>query len=188
MTKRIIDTLRAVHDAITGTKTYCRCIVYEDRGNDYQSKLAMETSEKNNILQKAVKLYIQETCNLSIGNAEVYLLPSKRVKLENDEYGDPCEFSGSYKQLLSYGVMRLPKKEHWTVIDESKPELSFRQTVHSTDEGEGQGRRCVRTVTFDLQARGVGAEEKVDGFISKAYDWYLERKSQEVDTSRYLYQ
>ena len=48
----------------------------------------------NNILQKAIKIYLQEKCSLEIDDAEVFLLPQKEIKLEKDQYGDVCLFSG----------------------------------------------------------------------------------------------
>ena len=112
MSKRLAEAARMAYDLLTGTKTYIRRIEYEDRGARFVSdeRTALDTSARNNILQKAIKLYMQERCTLDIDDAEVYLIPQKEVKLEKDQYGDACLFSGSYKQLLAYGVNKLPKK------------------------------------------------------------------------------
>lgn len=112
MSKRVVESARMAYDLLTGTKTYIRRVEYEDRGFRFVSddRTALDTSARNNILQKAIKLYMQERCTPDIDDAEVYLIPQKEVKLEKDHYGDVCIFSGSYKQLLAYGVNKLPKK------------------------------------------------------------------------------
>ncbi|OLQ03063.1 hypothetical protein AK812_SmicGene14005 [Symbiodinium microadriaticum] len=122
LSTKFIDSARYVYDFITGTKTYIRRIEYEDTGN--------------NILQKAIKIYLQEKCSLEIDDAEVFLLPQKEIKLEKDQYGDVCLFSGSYKQLLAYSVNRLPKKDHWIAVDDAHPSLYFRQSLDVSEEGQ----------------------------------------------------
>ena len=77
----------------------------QDRGQRYISddRTALDTSSRNNILQKAVKIYMQEKCSLEIDDAEVYLIPQKEIKLEKDQYGDVCIFSGS--ACLAFGLI-----------------------------------------------------------------------------------
>eukprot|EP00913_Durusdinium_trenchii_P025098 g23558.t1 len=106
MSKRFVDTCQQLYDFATGTKTYIRRVEYEDRGYRYfgDDRTALDTSAQNNILQKAIKLHMQENCTLDIDDAEVYLIPQRQVKLEKDEYGYGCIFSGSYKQLMAYAV------------------------------------------------------------------------------------
>ena len=53
------------------------------------------------------------------------------VKLEKDEFGDSCVFSGSYKQLMAYAVNRLPKKDHWVKVDSTDPPLHFRHLLEA---------------------------------------------------------
>ena len=40
-----------------------------------------------------------------------------------------------YKQLLAYAVNRLPKKDHWVVVDGTAPTLYFRQAMDVSEEG-----------------------------------------------------
>eukprot|EP00435_Cladocopium_sp_Y103_P034330 s98_g8.t2 len=202
MSTKIKDSARFLYDFVTGTKTYIRRVEYEDRGVRFMGgddRTALETSARNNILQKAIKLYMQEKCTLDIDDAEVYLIPQKEagnlhlgasanVKLEKDQYGDNCVFSGSYKQLMAYSVNRLPRKDHWIPICASDPPLHFRQSLEVNEEGEGQGRVCVRTFVFELRARGKKARAKVDQFIDDAFEFYKTKKGEETDKSRYLYQ
>lgn len=190
MSTKIKDSARFLYDFVTGTKTYIRRVEYEDRGLRYMGddRTALDTSARNNILQKAIKLYMQEKCTLDIDDAEVYLIPQKEIKLEKDQYGDNCVFSGSYKQLMAYSVNRLPRKDHWIPICPSDPPLHFRQSLEVNEEGEGQGRVCVRTFVFELRARGPKARAKVDKFIDDAFEFYKMKKGEETDKSRYLYQ
>lgn len=190
MSDRIAAFFRALSDWITGTETYIRYISFEDRGNNYMGddRSALDTTARNNILQKALKLYLQETCSLKIHEAELNLLPQKSIKLENNQYGDACVFSGSYKQLLCYRVTSLPKKDHWVIVDHADPQISFRQCLELDEEGEGQGKTTVRTHTFELRARGKNAEKRVDDFVEAAFEWYKKKRGEEVDQSRYLYQ
>ncbi|CAE7477711.1 unnamed protein product, partial [Symbiodinium pilosum] len=41
---------------------------------------------------------------------------------------------------------------------------------------------------FELRARGPKAQQKVDKFIDAAFDYYKQKKGEEIDKSRYLYQ
>eukprot|EP00434_Breviolum_minutum_P016708 symbB.v1.2.014731.t1/scaffold1082.1/size139405/8 len=82
---------------------------------------------------------MQEKCTLDIDNAEVYLIPQREVKLDKDQYGDTCLFSGSYKQLMAYVVNRLPKKDHWIQVDAMDPPMQFRQGLDLNEEGAEEG-------------------------------------------------
>ncbi|CAE7236042.1 AMT1-3, partial [Symbiodinium sp. KB8] len=53
---------------------------------------------------------------------------------------------------------------------------------------EGQGRISVRNFVFELRARGPKARAKVDNFIDTAFEFYKQKKGEEIDKSRYLYQ
>ncbi|KAF4676107.1 hypothetical protein FOL47_006715 [Perkinsus chesapeaki] len=152
----------------------------------------LDTTQRNNILQKALRLYIEENYSIGANNMEVFLVPNKTVKLEKDRYGDPCLFSASAQQLQSYEVTRLPGKGHWVLVDEER-DIWFKQdeTIESaqTTKSDGDNKTTTnnRIITFSIKSRGQGAGERVDEFINQAYRWYVEKKLQEADGSRYFY-
>lgn len=42
----------------------------------------------------------------------------------------------------------------------------------------------VKTITFEIKAKGKNAESVVDGWINKVFDWYRAKKAAEQDMSR----
>ncbi|KAF4659263.1 hypothetical protein FOL46_006648 [Perkinsus olseni] len=161
-----------------------------DTNSDDSSVL--DTTQRNNILQKALRLYMEETYRVGANNMEVFLVPNRTIKLEKDRYGDACMFTGNAQQLQSYEVTRLPSKGYWILIDEAE-DLWFKQeeTVDNVQTTKSDGDNKTTTnnkiISFSIKSRGAGAGERVDRFIAKAYDWYVQKKMQEADGSRYFY-
>uniref|UniRef100_A0A0G4G760 AAA+ ATPase domain-containing protein n=1 Tax=Chromera velia CCMP2878 TaxID=1169474 RepID=A0A0G4G760_9ALVE len=143
-------------------------------------------ADRNNILQKAIRLYIQETLKPNFTSAECSLVQMKSMAQETDNWGD-SRFSGSAKQLAAYVVNRLPAEDTWVLIDK-KRHIWFKQYMDSQEEGGGNNVQTVKTKVYELKASGSSAKANVDAFIEEAFSWYKELKASEVDTSRYLYQ
>lgn len=76
-------------------------------GYYYSQSDDLDSKERNNLLQKAIRLYLSEVCHFSTNTADVFLIPARKIKLEKDRWGDECRFSGSYQQLMSYQVRLL---------------------------------------------------------------------------------
>eukprot|EP00438_Fugacium_kawagutii_P004112 Skav212864 [mRNA] locus=scaffold151:8913:9395:- [translate_table: standard] len=68
---------------------------------------------------------------------------------------------------MAYSVNRLPRKDHWIQVCAKDPPVHFRQSLDVAEEGEGQGRVCVRTFVFELRARGPKAQKKA-GLASRS--------------------
>eukprot|EP00041_Stephanoeca_diplocostata_P018672 m.392766 g.392766 ORF g.392766 m.392766 type:complete len:799 (-) comp21085_c0_seq1:478-2874(-) len=179
-----------IKEYITGEKNYfLRSIVYETKsggGYYYGQNNDLDSKDRNNLLQKAIRLYLSEKCEFTTENGEVFLIPSKKIKLEADRWGDECRFSGSYQQLMSYRVTLLPAKTEW--IEIVNDGIWFRSLTNDSEEGSGDNRSQVRTVTFEVKAYGKEGEAHVDGWIDKVFSWYREKKAAEQDNSRYFLQ
>ncbi|EER05664.1 bcs1 aaa-type ATPase, putative [Perkinsus marinus ATCC 50983] len=161
-----------------------------DTDNDDSSVL--DTTQRNNILQKALRLYIEEKYHLGGNNMEVFLVAHRTIKLEKDRYGDAVMFTGNAQQLQSYEVTRLPSKGHWVLVDEVE-DIWFKQeeivdNVKTTkSNGDYKTTTNNKITSFFIKSRGLGAGDRVDGFIGRAYDWYVRKKLEEADGSRYFY-
>eukprot|EP00930_Biecheleria_cincta_P099062 TRINITY_DN90713_c0_g1_i1.p1 TRINITY_DN90713_c0_g1~~TRINITY_DN90713_c0_g1_i1.p1 ORF type:complete len:766 (+),score=175.79 TRINITY_DN90713_c0_g1_i1:56-2353(+) len=94
--------------------------------------LQEETStERNNILQKAIRLYInREKGRLQITDAELYLFASSSEQQNGahhamaDPYGRPRrsvkhvgDSDASLKKLMGYSVARGPREDRWLLVD-----------------------------------------------------------------------
>ena len=168
-----------------------------------------ETStERNNILQKAIRLYInREKEKLKIRDAEIYLLSSStgskgsgksRSYSWDFDDGPECkemgEMDASLKRLLGYNVTKGPREGDYLLVDEER-QIEFMyctETELLPDEsekgGKGGGRqRTARTTTFVLRSCGKDAEKKVDAFIEEALAAYKKSKASTVDKRRYFF-
>merc|ERR1719193_1612504 len=134
-------------EGVLWRKPYVRVIEYVDGGNhrlrrmpleDMQS--VIENTDWNNILQKAIRLYIAEKYSINDLNMETNLVSMKKIQTEqkNNEFGVRAStFSGSYQQLTSFAVHMLPKKGQWTLIDRER-DISFKQVVNEQQLGSEQ--------------------------------------------------
>ena len=168
-----------------------------------------ETStERNNILQKAIRLYInREKEKLKIRDAEIYLLSSstggkgsaksRSYSWDSDdgpEFKEMGEMDASLKRLLGYNVTKGPREGDYLLVDEER-QIEFMYSTETEllpDEsekgGKGGGRqRTARTTTFVLRSSGVDAEKKVDAFIEEALACYKRSKASTVDKRRYFF-
>mmetsp|Transcript_9528 Transcript_9528/g.24555 ORF Transcript_9528/g.24555 Transcript_9528/m.24555 type:complete len:748 (+) Transcript_9528:52-2295(+) len=185
-----------ISDWVSGKRNFfVRSIAFETKsggGYYYNQSDDLDSKERNNLLQKAMRLFLSEECNLSTRNGDIFLIPSKKVNLEKDRWGDECRFSGSYQQLMSYTVTMLPAQNVWVQVqgkDDGKPKVWFRSFGNEREEaGGGDSRTTVRTVTFEVKAKDPGGEKAVDAWINKVFDWYRNKKASEQDQSRYFLQ
>lgn len=150
----------------------------------YEDHSVAESADRNHLLQKALRLYINEYCKPKQTSAgECYLLPTKSVEKEGSAGADG--FTGSF-QLMSYEVTSLPAKDVWVCIDR-KADLWFQHYVRVSDERKNENGDPLRTVVYEVKGYGPGAEDCVGAFITKAFDWYREKKASESDRSRYFF-
>jgi len=171
-------------------RSYTRVIEYVEGGNTryFMDSYSIENTDRNNLLQKAIRLFIANTYQIQSEEMETNLVPQQKLNLEvtSDIYGRREAFNGSYQQLLSFGVNSLPQKGRWTLIDREE-KIWFLQT-RETNDPSGKGEGPVQTKTsFWVRAYGKNASSAVESWIVRAFDWYKAVKKAEQDDSRYFF-
>ena len=134
---RVFRDTKNFYDYLRGREEYERLIKWTNENRYRYGRSAIDSTEKNNILQKALRLYISEMKQVKIESAEVFLFPVRAVKYETESYYD-YSFAGSYKQLDSLDVTYLPQVNHWVIVDDTpgKAKIYFRQEKEEPDEDD----------------------------------------------------
>ena len=101
--------------------------VYRDPNHSMSQEAAEEFRDRNNVLQRAIKMYIREMYPASklvteayVKDFEVKLVPVQAVKMESkrDMYGGMTQsFSGSFQQLQAFGLNRMVRKKTWVKLE-----------------------------------------------------------------------
>jgi len=110
-----------------------RTIVFKSGDNMTALPFTEEVStERNNILQKAIRLYIsKDKGKLSIQNAELYMLAGAQTS----DASKPCfddyrvrnigDVDVGVKRLMGYSVTRGPQQHQWLLVDTER-QIEFR--------------------------------------------------------------
>ena len=64
--------------------------------------------------------------------------------------------------------------------------IMFKRCQDEEEKGE-KGSVTVTTTTLNLKCAGRNAGQRIDEFIEKAFNWYVQKVQSEEDTSRYMY-
>lgn len=137
--------------------------------------------ERNNILQKAVMMFIGEMKGLEMNTSKLSFMAVKEKGQRNEEY--EMEYGSTVEQLEQYKVATLPQHGAW--IDVAKG-LRFRQTLIEPNE-EGQDKIKKTTIRFEFEGVNPGGAERIDKFIDEAFVAYKNKMKALADHSRYLY-
>lgn len=173
-------------DSFSVDKAYCtKTLDYEFRTTSWGSVInSGGKEERNNILQKAVTIYI--------GSMDLKLLTSKvsymAVK-EKSSYEDYERTYGSnVEQLLQYSICTLPPSDTWI---ELKDGLEFMQQTVEPGEEDKEGKKMTQhqktTIVFTFRSLNPGGEQVIDAFLKEANEFYMEKIKATQDFSRYLY-
>lgn len=174
--------------------TCIRSITYERNTGGRYSLLSrgddLENTDRNNILQKAIRLYLNQELQIQTDKMESNLIPCKRVKDEKEDLMG-CKrtvFSGSYQQLRSFIVGKLPQKSVWALVD-ATDSIYFRHFEHVDQSPSAKEENSRHLLVFQLKASGKQSGKRIDDFIDKAFAWYSTHKrlEQEADSSRYFF-
>lgn len=113
----------------------------------YYSRDKDGRDKRNNILQKALTMYIGEHCGaVKFRNANVSLLAAKE-KGSFDSYSYSMQFGSTAEQLKAYTVTTVPPKDEWVDIDEG---VKFREVRECVKERKKIPRRLILAWThFD---------------------------------------
>lgn len=167
-----------------------RVIEYEFRLTSWGSVVKQNgKEERNNILQKALTLYIAEQLTVKLDTGNVSLM-AVQEKGKRDEDSWEMVYGSTAEQLKQYSVNILPPMDTWVTL---KPYLEFMQSNGEEEESKGGGEKNTnpgpkkQTTLFSFKTDRAHGEKYIDDFIKEAFNWYVEKVSSQQDFSRYLY-
>ena len=144
--------------------------------------------KRNNILQKALTMYIGETSGASgYMNANISLLAAKE-KGHREAGMWEMQYGSTADQLKMYNVTTLPPKDEWVIVADG---VKFREVVDNEEEEDGaEGNKTKlskKTTLFMFSSSSEDGAERIDRYIKEAFDWYTREVGKTVDHSRYMY-
>jgi chaperone BCS1 len=171
----------------SGGEFYTRAIEFECRTTPWGSVIRTNgKEERNNILQKALILYICDIKGVEYRNAKVSLMAvSEKGKRDDDSY--EMVYGSTADQLGAYNVNIVPPSGTWVTLREN---LEFMQNNEEENnegkEGKSDGPRK-NVTTYHFKTPIKFGEKVIEGFIQEAFDWYVAKVKSNQDHGRYLY-
>jgi hypothetical protein len=167
--------------------TIIRTIEFEFRTTAWGSVIRSNgKEERNNILQKAIILFIGEMKHIKMNNAKVSLMAvTEKGNLDQNTY--EMVYGSTADQLKQYDINVLPPSNTWI---ELRPNLNF--MISTSEEGgdnEGGNRSSDNAMrknvtTYHFRVPQHCGEAVIDGFLKEAFDWYVERVRASQDNGR----
>mmetsp|Transcript_23860 Transcript_23860/g.49710 ORF Transcript_23860/g.49710 Transcript_23860/m.49710 type:complete len:629 (+) Transcript_23860:32-1918(+) len=166
-----------------------RRIEFTTESTSYYSSGNKEGRDKrNNILQKALMMYIGEHCGaVKFNNANISLMAAKE-KGHRDTNTWEMQYGSTAEQLKNYTVTTVPPKDEWVTVSKG---VKFRECVENENEEEGNGENkkslSKKITLFLFSSTEPNGGELIDNYIKTAFDWYTEQVGMSVDKARYMY-
>ena len=186
-----VSISRFLHATLHGEE-YTRTISSGKRFNSYGYEISdrAKDGDRNGILQKALTLHIASLePGLDFEDARVSLVKKLESKKPDGDSDDDENDGSVASQLKKFNVGTMPPPGMWVTVQRS-PQVEFYSNVTTVKQGgggESSGGITTVTTTFNLRARGRGADEAVSGFISDAYAAYIANMKENEDCSgRYM--
>lgn len=168
-------------------KMYTKTLEYEFRTNKWGYTLKSGKEERNNILQKAILLYIADMKGVKMKTSKMSFIAMQEKGYRDDNYD--MVYGGTSEQLEQYQVNTVPPYATWIDLD-AKTGLRFQQTIAEPDEG-GEGKESNRpmktNIVYTFQAPNPKGEEVIDAWVNMAFQTYKDKMKSLADHSRYLY-
>lgn len=169
-------------------KRYLKYVSIQCRTTSWGSVIRSNgKEERNNILQKAIILYIGELKNIEYRNAKVSLMAvSEKAKRDDNTY--EMVYGSTADQLSCYSVNIVPPNGTWVKLRDN---LDFMQNMDEEDgggnkEGKSDGPRK-NVTTYHFKCPKQCGEKLIEDFIQEAFDWYVAKVKANQDHGRYLY-
>mmetsp|Transcript_4142 Transcript_4142/g.8985 ORF Transcript_4142/g.8985 Transcript_4142/m.8985 type:complete len:639 (+) Transcript_4142:126-2042(+) len=164
---------------------YEREIIFEESGGYRRS--SSDGDRRNNILQKAITLYIGELRDkIHYESAETSLMAAKEAYTMNKDTWD-VQYGTTADQLSAYSLIDMPMQKNWAEIED---DLMFYREVVVVDNEESSGSSSNRTkkTIFTFRSTRTDGAKHITSFLQRAFDWYKEtiRKTTD-DKTKYLY-
>jgi chaperone BCS1 len=156
-----------------------------------------DDSKGNELLQKAIMLYLTEHSDLHDKSARYDLMErreAKKLLVEKDFAHVDLEKRKRINALLSQpaspevaklGVSVLPPLDRWVTVAEG---VEFMNETKKGDDDKTTAIQESKTL-FHLRSNRPDASERIDAFVEKAFAFYrdIENKKFRDDTTRYMY-
>ena len=148
---------------------------------------------QNEVLIKAIQLYLDDKGLLKLKNAELELTQVGEDDKKNNYYYydyDQQDTTTVADTLSKYKVIKKPLKNIWLELGkhghtENMYDVSL--MVHENKEDIKNENSVQHKHELTLYFRSAG-KDAIDVFIDTAYKWYLEKLRKLEDNSRYLYE
>jgi hypothetical protein len=176
----IDDALKYV--ARMGRKEYWRTLshetVYKAWGADSGSK-----DKQNNILQKAVTMYLSQEKGLKLcESAGMKLMASGKEKHSGNRWNK--KYGSTAKELKQYQIYRSAPMNEWIELQEG---LWFMHSIdQEADEGEEAG-RSQTNIDYHFKSSAANGKALIDDFLAEAFLWYTARVAEQTEKARYYY-
>ena len=161
-----------------------RKIEFESEGGWGRSTVS-ERDQRNNILQKALTMYIGEMCDSKdYRNANISLMAAKEKGDRDDNYD--MQYGSTAEQLKAYSPVTVPAKDEWVAVSK---DVKFKEALFEDEADNGDKLKISKKnrVFMFSAAKGNDGAKKIDEFINNAFDWYTKTVEAAVDQSRYMY-
>lgn len=167
-----------------------REIVFERLRTSWGSEVTGSRGARNNILQKAITLYLNEQ-SVAYRDAKLNLV-ALREKGHRDNDTWQMSYGTTADQLKAYRVTTAPQENQWVEIE---PGLFFMRGMDVNNEedkdkgGEGKSQRefSKERICFHFRTKLPNGEEVINEWINMAFQWYVTEMEKLQDNSRYMY-
>lgn len=148
---------------------------------------------QNEILIKAIELYLNHHGILKLKNANIHLTS---VSEDDDTHNDENESKTFADTLSEYKVIQKPVSNEWIPIGNfknKKEKGSFFKVEYKIEEAEKQfenNESANKTTMQNDLTLCFQSDDKdsIDTFIEMAYSWYIKELKRRENNSRYLYE
>ncbi|CAM9590415.1 unnamed protein product [Chrysoparadoxa australica] len=187
--RSIIPTIMAWLNGMHKKQQFTRCIRYEEQTSGYYGASRAYRDQRNNILQKAITLYIAQLPKVQLDGATVMLVAMKEKKAFDRDSWEPV-YGSTADQLQSYQVTTAPEDGHWVEIEDGLHFMHSNSLDEEQNEGRGNNNSSTRSTRVTEQHFRCSREKGsliIDEFVERAFKWYVEAMSSCEDHSRYMY-
>mmetsp|Transcript_13587 Transcript_13587/g.20272 ORF Transcript_13587/g.20272 Transcript_13587/m.20272 type:complete len:608 (+) Transcript_13587:202-2025(+) len=186
----------------------CRTIEYTTIYDVYGYEIREETgdSDRNQILLKALKMYIADQCKEQVKQSAVshcVLLVAAddtiaaNGETNSDSSDDIDSEDRASMELNKLCIQTIPSLGKWTIVQDNSDGNTVRISIMICRDVSTSGskenasqitpqRTKVKT-TYKISASGRHAQREIDKFVNGAYQWYIEQIKNSESTDRFMY-
>mmetsp|Transcript_14184 Transcript_14184/g.25034 ORF Transcript_14184/g.25034 Transcript_14184/m.25034 type:complete len:684 (-) Transcript_14184:87-2138(-) len=158
---------------------------------DAWGDLVRDDESRSTVLLRAITLFISSK-DLNYKQADIDLLPLKQNlnrysywddsdddKDDDEEDKDSRSEAGQLKK--KYRLTRSAPENQWIEVEKG---IMYKKEIEKDEESK-ESKLDKKTITVTVSGH---TQEEVDGFIDRAYEWYLDELRKMIDNSRYMYE